>query len=62
MLWWILSSTHLHREKTICGCVRFRRTLGRDVVNEAIRNYLQGPDTNVDRVMEYSRVLREEGP
>jgi predicted transcriptional regulator of viral defense system len=50
------------REKTICDCVRFRRTLGQDVVNEATRNYLQGPDRNVDQVMEYSRVLREEGP
>lgn len=49
------------REKTICDTVRFRRTLGQDVVNEAIRNYLQGPETNVDRVMEYSRILREEG-
>lgn len=50
------------REKTICDTVRFRRTLGQDVVNEAIRNYLQGPETNVDRIMEYSRRLRDEGP
>ncbi len=50
------------REKVICDAIRFRRTLGQDVVNEAIRNYLQGPDTNVDRVMEYSRRLRDEGP
>ena len=50
------------REKTICDTVRFRRALGQDVVNEAIRNYLQGPETNVDRVMEYSRRLRDEGP
>jgi predicted transcriptional regulator of viral defense system len=50
------------REKTICDCVRFRRSLGQDVVNEAIRNYLQGPERNVDRVMEYSHVLREVGP
>ena len=49
------------REKTICDTVRFRRTLGQDVVNETVRNYLQGPETNVDRVMEYSRILREEG-
>lgn len=50
------------REKTICDAVRFRRTLGQDIVNEAIRSYLQGPETDVDRVMEYSRLLREEGP
>ncbi|MFW5695489.1 MAG: hypothetical protein ACOCYB_09980 [Alkalispirochaeta sp.] len=50
------------REKTICDCIRFRRTLGQDVVNEATRNYLQGPERNVDRVMEYSHVLRQQGP
>ena len=50
------------REKTICDTVRFRRTLCQDVVNEAIRNYLRGPKTNVDRVMDYSRRLRDEGP
>jgi len=50
------------REKVICDAIRFRRTLGQDVVNEAIRNYLRGANTNVDRVMEYSRILREEGP
>lgn len=50
------------REKTICDTVRFRRTLGQDVVNEAIRNYLKGRDKNVDRAMEYSRRLRDEGP
>ena len=50
------------REKAICDAIRFRRTLGQDVVNEAIRSYLGGPDTNVDRVIEYSRLLRDEGP
>lgn len=50
------------REKAICDAIRFRRTLGQDVVNEAIRTYLQGVNTNVDRVIEYSRILREEGP
>lgn len=50
------------REKVICDAIRFRSTLGQDVVNEAIRSYLGGPDTNVDRVIEYSRLLRDEGP
>lgn len=50
------------REKTVCDAIRFRRVLGQDVVNEAIRNYLRGPGSNVDRVMEYSRILHEEGP
>jgi predicted transcriptional regulator of viral defense system len=50
------------REKSICDAIRFRRTLGQDVVNEAIRNYLAGPRKDIDKVIEYSRVLRQEGP
>lgn len=54
---------HLYdREKVICDAIRFRRTLGQDIVNEATRNYLQGARGNVDRVIWYSRVLSEEGP
>ncbi len=49
-------------EKTVCDAIRFRRTLGQDIVNEAIRNYLRRPSANVDRVVEYARELRDEGP
>jgi predicted transcriptional regulator of viral defense system len=49
-------------EKTVCDSIRFRRTLGQDIVNEAIRNYLRRPSANIDRVVEYARVLRDEGP
>jgi hypothetical protein len=31
-------------------------------VNEAIRNYLGSQDTNIDKLIEYSRVLKSEGP
>lgn len=50
------------REKTICDVIRFRRTLGQDVVNETLRNYLAGRNTNVDRLLKYARELNEEGP
>ena len=50
------------RGKAICDAIRFRRILGQGVVNKAIRSYLGGPDTNVDRVIEYSRLLRDDGP
>lgn len=50
------------REKTICDSIRYRRTLGQDVVNEAVRNYLGSRDTNIDKLIEYSRVLKSEGP
>ncbi len=50
------------REKTICDCIRYRRILGQDIVNEAVRNYLSSRETNIDRLTEYSRVLKSEGP
>lgn len=50
------------REKTICDCIRFRRTLGQDVVNEAVRSYLGQSRKLIDKVIEYSRALRQEGP
>lgn len=49
------------REKTICDAIRYRRVLGQDVINETVRNYLEG-NTNVDRLLEYSRLLKVEGP
>lgn len=50
------------REKTICDCIRYRRLLGQDIVNEAVRNYLSSQKINIDKVIEYSRILRSEGP
>ena len=50
------------REKTICDSIRFRRVLGQDVVNEAVHNYLGGRKSDVDRLIEYSQLLRGEGP
>ena len=50
------------REKTICDAIRYRRVLGQDVINETVRNYLEAEGRNVDRLIEYSRILRVEGP
>ena len=33
-----------------------------DVVNEAVHNYLGGRKSDVDRLIEYSQLLRGEGP
>lgn len=54
--------TMYDREKTICDSIRYRRILGQDIVNEAVRNYLGGQETNIDKLIEYSRVLRSDGP
>jgi len=50
------------REKTICDMISYRRVLGQDLVNESLRNYLSMPGTNIDRLLEYARQLRVEGP
>ena len=50
------------REKTICDSIRYRRILGQDTVNEAVRNYLASRETNIDQLIEYSRVLQSEWP
>ena len=50
------------REKSVCDAIRFRRTLGQDVVNEAVRSYLGQSRKDIDKVIEYSRALRQEGP
>ena len=49
------------REKTLCDSIRYRRVLGQDIVNEAIRKYLASRYTNNDKLIEYSRVLKSEG-
>lgn len=50
------------REKTICDAIRYRKVLGREITNEAVRRYLESPGLNVDRVISYARQLRMEGP
>lgn len=50
------------REKTICDGIRYRSILGQEVINEAVRNYLRGQGSNVDRLIEYSNLLGVEGP
>jgi predicted transcriptional regulator of viral defense system len=50
------------REKTICDCIRYRRVLGQDIVNEAFRNYMDSQKTNIDKLIQYSRILKSEGP
>lgn len=50
------------REKTICDCIRYRRLLGQDIVNEAVRNYMGSQSANIDKLIQYSRILKSEGP
>ena len=49
------------REKTICDIVRFRNSLGLDIVKEALHEYLKSPGRDIPRLLDYARLLRTEG-
>lgn len=50
------------REKTICDVIRFRNSLGFDVAMEALRVYLRGRGSDIQKLLEYAKLLRMEGP
>jgi len=42
-------------EKTIVDCFRFRKKLGDDVALEGLKNYLDKPDYNIHKVLNYAK-------
>ena len=45
-------------ERCVCDAVKFRNKIGMDVCAEIINNYLERPDRNLTRLMDYARLLR----
>lgn len=45
-------------ERSVCDAVKFRNKVGMDVCSEIINNYLERPNRNLSRVMDYARILR----
>ena len=45
-------------EKSVCDAVKFRNKVGMDVCAEIISNYLERPDRNISRLMDYAKILR----
>ena len=45
-------------ERCVCDAVKFRNKVGIDVCSEIINNYLERPDRNLSKLMDYARVLR----
>lgn len=45
-------------ERCVCDAVKFRNKIGIDVCSEIISNYLERPDRNLSRLMDYARLLR----
>lgn len=44
------------KEKTICDCVRYRDKVGKDIVKEAIIDYLKSSARNLDALMNYAQI------
>lgn len=45
-------------ERCVCDAVKFRNKVGMDVCSEIINNYLERPDRNITKLMDYARQLR----
>ena len=45
-------------EKSVCDAVKFRNKVGMDVCAEIIGNYLERPDRNISKLMDYAKSLR----
>lgn len=45
-------------ERSVCDVVKFRNKVGLDVCSEVISNYLDRPERNISRLMDYARILR----
>lgn len=46
------------REKTICDIIRYREKIGIDIMKEGLRNYLQRPEKNITKLVDYAEKLR----
>ena len=45
-------------ERCVCDAIKFRNKVGMDVCSEIINNYLERPDRNLSKLMDYARKLR----
>ncbi len=48
-------------EKSIADCIKFRRMVGIDVVQEALRLYLSRPPIHLDALLHFAQINRVEG-
>lgn len=45
-------------EMSVCDAVKFRNKIGTDVCSEIISNYLDRPERNISKLMDYAKTLR----
>ena len=46
------------QERCVCDAIKFRNKIGMDVCSEILNNYLNRPDRNLSRLLDYARQLR----
>jgi predicted transcriptional regulator of viral defense system len=47
-------------EKSVCDVVKFKNKVGRDVLNEVLNEYLKRKDKNIEKLIQYAKILRVE--
>lgn len=46
------------KERVICDCLKYMRKMDKEIFNKAIQRYINDPQKNVPRLIEYSKKLR----
>ncbi len=46
------------KERVICDCLRYRNKMDKEIFNKAIQRYINDPEKNIPRLLEYSKPLR----
>jgi len=47
-------------EKAICDCIRYRNKIGKDIILEAIKEYIKRKDKNIEKIMKYAKICKVE--
>lgn len=45
-------------ERCVCDAVKFRNKIGTDICSEILSNYLERPERNISKLMDYAKLLR----
>lgn len=48
------------RDRTICDVVRYSNKIDKEITNQAIKSYVNDPEKNVSKLLEYAKRLRTE--
>ncbi len=46
------------KNRVICDCLRYRNKMDKEIFNKAIRNYIDDPEKNIPKLLEYAELLR----